>query len=207
MIDFAIAVTDDRTPRGNDASAPVARSGLRIRHHDVLPDDGTVVRDLDCPLGRLTLIGDGERLRHLELPAPKRPLAVEPSWRRSTHAYSDAVAQLDRYFAGELRAFDLELDLVGTGFQRRIWSLLAAIPYGETTSYGGLARAAGNAAASRAVGAANGQNPIPIVLPCHRVIGSDGSLTGFGGGLDAKRFLLELEGVELAGAGAQSALF
>jgi methylated-DNA-[protein]-cysteine S-methyltransferase len=110
----------------------------------------------------------------------------------------DAARQLDAYFAGELVAFDLPLDVHGTEFQRQCWLALATIPYGQTVSYGEQARRLGlGSDKARAVGAANGQNPLPIVLPCHRVIGADGSLTGFGGGLHVKRFLLELEGALL----------
>jgi methylated-DNA-[protein]-cysteine S-methyltransferase len=110
----------------------------------------------------------------------------------------DAARQLDVYFAGELVAFDLPLDVHGTEFQRQCWLALATIPYGQTVSYGEQARRLGlGSDRARAVGAANGQNPLPIVLPCHRVIGADGSLTGFGGGLHVKRFLLELEGALL----------
>jgi methylated-DNA-[protein]-cysteine S-methyltransferase len=116
----------------------------------------------------------------------KRALSKEAPFR-------EVIAQLEAYFAGELRRFDLPLAPEGTPFQREVWSALTAIPYGETVSYGELARRLGRPAASRAVGAANGQNPIPIVIPCHRVIGADGSLTGFGGGLAIKRRLLDLE--------------
>jgi O-6-methylguanine DNA methyltransferase len=104
------------------------------------------------------------------------------------------VRQLNEYFAGRRRRFDLPLDLRGTDFQKRCWRELLKIPYGETRSYADIARAIGNPAAVRAVGLANGQNPVAIVVPCHRVIGSDGSLTGYGGGLEIKRKLLELEG-------------
>jgi methylated-DNA-[protein]-cysteine S-methyltransferase len=110
----------------------------------------------------------------------------------------DAARQLEAYFDGDLVAFDLPLDLDGTGFQRRCWLALASIPYGQTVSYGEQARRLGlGNDAARAVGAANGRNPLPIVLPCHRVIGADGSLMGFGGGLDVKQFLLEHEGALL----------
>lgn len=114
--------------------------------------------------------------------------------------------QLAEYFAGTRRRFDLEIAPGGTGFQRRVWLALREIPYGETTSYGALARDLGRPGASRAVGRANATNPIPIVVPCHRVIGADGSLTGFGGGLEIKRWLLELER-ERSGAPAQRDLF
>jgi methylated-DNA-[protein]-cysteine S-methyltransferase len=105
----------------------------------------------------------------------------------------EALEQLRAYFAGELRDFDLPLDMQGTGFQKRVWNELCTIAYGETRSYSGIAKAIGAPKAVRAVGAANGRNPIPIVVPCHRVIGADGSLTGYGGGLPLKRFLLDLE--------------
>jgi methylated-DNA-[protein]-cysteine S-methyltransferase len=200
MIHTTFRAPDPLAPRrrsGRDAAtedSPVRpASGLTLRQHDRPPAGEIVMREVDSPLGALVLLGDGRRLRHLELPSSKRPLAPDPAWARSREAYPDAVEQLERYFAGELRAFELELDLIGTPFQRSVWSLLAEIPFGETWSYGELAGRVGNAAASRAVGAANGRNPIPIVIPCHRVIGSDGSLTGFGGGLEAKRFLLDLE--------------
>jgi methylated-DNA-[protein]-cysteine S-methyltransferase len=116
----------------------------------------------------------------------------------------EARTQLEAYFAAELTSFELPLDLEGTDFQRRCWLALATIPYGQTVSYGEQARRLGlNPDAARAVGAANGQNPVPVILPCHRVIGADGSLTGFGGGLQLKRFLLEHEGALLAlGAGS-----
>jgi methylated-DNA-[protein]-cysteine S-methyltransferase len=119
--------------------------------------------------------------------------APEPTWRQNDRALGRAAAQLEAYFAGQLREFDLELQPVGTEFQCKVWWRLAEIPYGETWSYSELALAVGRPTATRAVGATNGRNPLAIVLPCHRVIGKDGSLTGFGGGLAAKRFLLALE--------------
>jgi methylated-DNA-[protein]-cysteine S-methyltransferase len=108
-----------------------------------------------------------------------------------------AIAQLAEYFAGNRTAFDLPLDASGSDFERQVWTLLRAIPYGATTSYGELARRLGDVKLSRAVGAANGKNPIPIIVPCHRVIGANGDLTGFGGGIDRKRWLLEHEGALL----------
>ncbi len=116
-----------------------------------------------------------------EAPAPGHPLLRE------------AVRQLEEYFAGRRRRFDLPLDLRGTPFQLRVWELLQGIPYGETRSYGELAQDLGRPGAARAVGAANGANPLAIVVPCHRVIGAGGALTGYGGGIERKRFLLELE--------------
>ncbi len=145
------------------------------------------------PVGRLLLAGDEEGLRMISF--QNGPHTVEPAgdWRRTEKPFREALAQLDSYFAGELRRFDLAVAPQGTPFQRMVWSALTTIPYGETVSYGELARRLGRPAATRAVGAANGRNPIPIVIPCHRVIGSDGSLTGFGGGLAIKRRLLDLE--------------
>jgi methylated-DNA-[protein]-cysteine S-methyltransferase len=115
-------------------------------------------------------------------------------WVESPAQTAPYARQLEEYFAGRRRGFDLPLDLRGTGFQKRCWQELLKIPYGETRSYADIARAIGNPLAVRAVGLANGQNPIAIIVPCHRVIGSDGSLTGYGGGLETKRWLLELEG-------------
>ena len=120
----------------------------------------------------------------------------EPSragWELNDDAFPDAVEQLAAYFAGELTDFDLNLELAGTAFQRRVWAALQTIPYGETRSYGEIAIQIGAPGASRAVGLANGRNPIGIIVPCHRVIGASGDLTGYGGGLDRKRALLELE--------------
>jgi methylated-DNA-[protein]-cysteine S-methyltransferase len=118
---------------------------------------------------------------------------VPPDGVQDDAAFADVAAQLDEYFAGERRAFDLPMSLEGTDFQRRVWSALCGIPYGETISYGELARRVGNPKASRAVGLANGRNPIAVIVPCHRVIAADGSLGGYGGGSDRKVHLLELE--------------
>jgi methylated-DNA-[protein]-cysteine S-methyltransferase len=127
-----------------------------------------------------------------DLPAARTP-AARDGWQRDDTAFDDVTEQLRAYFAGTLREFDLPLALEGTSFQQSVWSVLQTIPYGETRSYLDVARAIGKPAACRAVGAANGANPIPIVVPCHRVIGSGGGLTGFGGGIDVKRRLLALE--------------
>jgi methylated-DNA-[protein]-cysteine S-methyltransferase len=142
------------------------------------------------PIGELLLVGDGESLTKLDFD----PAHVRPGWRREPAAFADASDQLDAYFAGELRTFDLLLAPSGTPFQRQVWEALTAIPYGETTSYGELAESIGRPGSARAVGAANGRNPIAIVVPCHRVIGADSTLTGYAGGLDAKLTLLTLEG-------------
>ena len=146
------------------------------------------------PIGELVLVGDGESLTRLDF----HPAHVQPGWRLEPAAFADVKDQLDAYFAGELRTFDLALAPAGTTFQRQVWDALATIPYGETTSYGELADSIGRPGSARAVGAANGRNPIALVVPCHRVIGADRTLTGYAGGLDAKRTLLTLEGAALA---------
>ena len=142
------------------------------------------------PVGPLLLAASNQGLLALEFGRGK-PRA---GWVESEERIAPFARQLAEYFAGQRREFDLPLDLRGTDFQKRCWQALLKIPYGETRSYADVARAIGNPAAVRAVGLANGQNPIAIIVPCHRVIGSDGSLTGYGGGLEAKRKLLELEG-------------
>jgi methylated-DNA-[protein]-cysteine S-methyltransferase len=149
-------------------------------------------RTINSPIGPLTLAGSGSALTNLRMVDQ----TYEPGradWSLDPGAFGTAVEQLDGYFAGELVDFDMELDLRGTEFQRRVWQALLTIPYGETRSYGEIAEQIGAPGAARAVGLANGHNPIAIVVPCHRVIGASGSLTGYGGGLDRKRTLLELE--------------
>jgi methylated-DNA-[protein]-cysteine S-methyltransferase len=150
--------------------------------------------DVSSPVGRLRLAGDEEGLRSISFQNRFPTAELPEGWQRTGEPFREAIAQLEAYFAGDLRRFDLVLAPEGTPFQREVWSALTTIPYGETLSYGALARRLGRSNASRAVGAANGRNPIPIIIPCHRVIGADGSLTGFGGGLEIKRLLLELEG-------------
>ncbi|MCG7597862.1 methylated-DNA--[protein]-cysteine S-methyltransferase [Mycobacterium sp. PSTR-4-N] len=149
-------------------------------------------RTVESPIGVLTLAGVGQRLRHVRMVEQ----TYEPNrdgWERSDDAFADVVQQLDEYFGGERQDFDVELDLVGTAFQRTVWAALQTIPYGETRSYGEIAAQIGAPGASRAVGLANGHNPISIIVPCHRVIGANGSLTGYGGGLDRKKLLLGME--------------
>ncbi len=149
---------------------------------------------LDTPIGRLLLIVDaGGALRHVGLPSARKPLRLEPEWEQDEERLAPVVEQFDDWFGGRRRQFDLPLTLCGTPFQRAVWQALAAIPYAATCSYAELARAVGRPRAVRAVGAANGANPLSIVLPCHRVVGTDGSLTGYGGGLEAKRWLLDHE--------------
>lgn len=149
-------------------------------------------RTIDSPIGPLTLAGRGSVLTNLRMVDQ----TYEPSrvgWAADDGAFADAVEQLEAYFAGELTDFDIELDLRGTDFQQRVWKALLTIPYGETRSYGEIAGQIGAPGAARAVGLANGHNPIAIIVPCHRVIGASGKLTGYGGGLDRKQTLLGLE--------------
>ena len=145
------------------------------------------------PVGPLMLVADEAGLRRIDFVNGRSPVRSDPHWRESAEYLGETVRQLLAYFAGELEAFDLPLVPQGTPFQLAVWKRLCEIPYGETISYGELARRVGNPNASRAVGLANGSNPIPIVIPCHRVIGSNGKLTGYGGGLPIKEKLLALE--------------
>ena len=170
----------------------------------------TTVYDLvDSPVGALLLTATGEGLTRVHFERNRGlAAAVDPAWRRDDGAQGAASAvlaaarrQLGEYFDGRRRAFDLLLAPEGTAFQRRVWAALAALGYGETVSYAELARRAGAPGAARAVGAANGRNPVPVVVPCHRVIGADGTLTGFGGGVERKRWLLAHEGAWPAPAG------
>jgi methylated-DNA-[protein]-cysteine S-methyltransferase len=158
----------------------------------------TLYTTIDSPVGELLAVGDGERLRALRFVAGRRGARPRDSWRRSEGPFAPLRSQLDEYFAGRRTGFELEYELGGAEFDRRVWAELERIPYGRTESYGAIARAIGEPDAARAVGVANGRNPIAIVVPCHRVIGADGSLTGYGGGLERKRLLLELEGAMLA---------
>jgi methylated-DNA-[protein]-cysteine S-methyltransferase len=148
---------------------------------------------LQSPVGKLLLAMDGQGLRHIQFESSRYPLAIGVDWEPGAGALHEVRAQLKAYFAGKLTQFDLPLAPQGTDFQQRVWLALLRIPYGATTTYGDIARSLGDLQATRAVGAANGRNPLPIVVPCHRVIGADGSLTGFGGGLPVKRQLLDHE--------------
>lgn len=150
--------------------------------------------ELASAVGELFLTVDAEgRLTRLQFHDGPHTRAAHADWVRDAGPFADAARQLEAYFAGELRDFDLELAPTGTPFQLQVWEALRAIPYGQTASYGEIARAVGQPGAARAVGGANNRNPIAIVVPCHRVIGSGGSLTGYGGGLGRKRRLLALE--------------
>jgi methylated-DNA-[protein]-cysteine S-methyltransferase len=167
-------------------------------------------RFLETPVGRLLLARDDAGLRLIQFvgPAPsgaggpaegdadgpaEAGAHVRPDWQRQDDAFDDVVSQLTEYFAAKRQRFDLPLAPAGTPFQQRVWAALLHIPYGQTTSYGEVACRIGKQSASRAVGLANGSNPLPIVIPCHRVIGANGKLTGYGGGLPIKERLLALE--------------
>lgn len=148
---------------------------------------------IETPIGPLLLVGDGEALHGVAFHTGRRPVEVDPAWREDPAALAPVAAQLDEYFHEGRTSFDVPIALHGTPFQVAVWEALREIPYGETISYGELARRVGKPSAVRAVGATNGRNPIPVIVPCHRVIGADGSLTGFGGGIATKRALLDLE--------------
>jgi methylated-DNA-[protein]-cysteine S-methyltransferase len=164
-----------------------ARTAPRLRSHAVI----------DSPIGPLTLVADDGKLAGLYMEVrghePDAATLGHPGTLDDDEVLAETASQLKSYFAGELTSFDLPLSLEGTDFQRAVWAGLRDIPYGETISYGELARRIGQPSASRAVGLANGRNPVSIVVPCHRVVGSDGSLTGYGGGLGRKQYLLALE--------------
>lgn len=160
-------------------------AGARIFHHTYR-----------SPIGPLLLTSDGTALTRLHMAESNHPVKPGPDWVRDPAPFRDVTQQLDEYFAGDRRAFDLPLALRGTPFQRRVWTALQEIPWGETASYADIARGVGSPKGMRAVGGANGRNPIAIIVPCHRVIAADGTLGGYGGGLERKRFLLELEGAD-----------
>ena len=149
-------------------------------------------RYLASPIGELMLAGE-ERLRVVGFPDGDKARRADESWFLDEEAFPEAAAQLGEYFAGTRQRFELDLELLGTDFQLEVWQALQNIPYGETCAYCDIAQRIGRPKAMRAVGAANGSNPIPIIVPCHRVIGSSGKLTGFGGGLPTKEYLLGLE--------------
>ena len=153
----------------------------------------TLTTTVESPVGKLTLTSVDGKLTglHMEDQAHRPPRGEQ--WREAPSAFRSVSAQLSAYFAGDLTEFDVELDLAGTEFQREVWQTLTLIPYGHTWSYGQLAEKIGRPGASRAVGLANGRNPVGIIVPCHRVIGANGSLTGYGGGLDRTAWLLAHE--------------
>jgi methylated-DNA-[protein]-cysteine S-methyltransferase len=148
---------------------------------------------VDSPIGELLLLSDGDALTGLYMQEGRKPRKIADDWVASTAPFADVRTQLAEYFAGNRTTFDVRLAPEGAPFEREVWHALEEIPYGETVSYGEIARRVGQPTAARAVGLANGRNPISVIVPCHRVIGADGSLTGYGGGLERKRLLLELE--------------
>jgi methylated-DNA-[protein]-cysteine S-methyltransferase len=152
---------------------------------------------IQSPLGPLLLAANDRGLRFLSFAARKRAILPQPDWTQDRAPFRATIFQLQAYFRGELKEFDLRLDLEGSAFQLRVWQSLRAIPFGETISYGELAQSIGQPKAARAVGLANSLNPIPIIVPCHRVIGSNGNLTGYGGGLSIKEKLLSFESGQL----------
>lgn len=163
-----------------------------MRHSHV--EHETFYTYLDTPVGTLMLAGcDDHGLRYISFQCGKGARAPEPHWKQSAAPFRQVKSQLAGYFRGARTVFDLKLHPTGTPFQLAVWKALMTIPYGETRSYGEMARAVGRPRAVRAVGLANGRNPLPIVVPCHRVIGSTGALVGYGGGLPVKDALLELE--------------
>ena len=157
------------------------------------PRANTRTTTVDSPVGPLTLTSNEGRLTGLHMAGQAHSPTDRTGWADDVEAFRDVTDQLTAYFAGELTEFDVDLDLVGTEFQRRVWGALCQIPYGETWSYSQLANKIGNSRACRAVGLANGRNPVAIIVPCHRVIGANGSLVGYGGGLDRKALLLDHE--------------
>jgi methylated-DNA-[protein]-cysteine S-methyltransferase len=150
-------------------------------------------RYLDTPVGRLLLAREGRDLRLINFQRSRLPARPDPSWHQRPDVFDDVVSQLTEYFTGRRQRFELPLAPDGTPFQQRVWRELQNVPYGVTISYGRLAARIGQPTASRAVGLANGSNPLAIVIPCHRVIGANGTLTGYGGGLPIKERLLALE--------------
>jgi methylated-DNA-[protein]-cysteine S-methyltransferase len=152
---------------------------------------------MQSPLGLLLLEANDSGLCSLWFVAGRRPVRPQPEGTQDAAPFAEAIRQLHAYFRGELKDFDLPLALIGTPFQLRVWQRLREIPFGETISYGQLAHEIGQPKAARAVGLANGSNPIPIIVPCHRVIGSNGHLTGYGGGLSIKEKLLSFESRQL----------
>jgi methylated-DNA-[protein]-cysteine S-methyltransferase len=167
-----------------------------ITYHTTIPS----------PLGDLLALSDSEHLTGLYLPNHKGGPRPNSSWQTANAPFATLRAQLAEYFAGERREFDVPLQLTGTPFQQQVWQQLTRIPYGATITYAELARRIGSPAASRAVGAANGRNPVSILVPCHRVVGASGQLTGYAGGVDKKVWLLAMER-DAAGANSQLALF
>ncbi|OAI43269.1 cysteine methyltransferase [Verrucomicrobia bacterium SCGC AG-212-E04] len=149
--------------------------------------------EMESPIGRLLLYGTARGLSGIFMTRQRHFEGKQKEWKRDDARWSGVAKQLREYFEGKRRDFDIPLDVEGTDFQMKVWDALTKIPFGRTASYADVARKIGKPKAMRAVGMANGRNPVSIVVPCHRVIGADGSLTGYGGGLDRKKILLDLE--------------
>jgi methylated-DNA-[protein]-cysteine S-methyltransferase len=180
--------TTGRAPSKRYLSGTIRRKDVMAQlHHDL------AYTYVNSPIGSLLLAGDGFHLHLISFPEGSRTRKPDTSWRRDDAIFGSVSEELNAYFAGEIQEFTVPLQLTGTTFQKTVWQALLTIPFGETLSYGALAKKIGFSSSSRAVGAANGANPIPIIIPCHRVIGANGSLTGFGGGIDTKRYLLQHE--------------
>jgi methylated-DNA-[protein]-cysteine S-methyltransferase len=162
-----------------------------MAHHD--SEHVTYYTYVDTPVGTLLLAGCDHGLQVIGFQCGKGSRGPEPDWQESPSSFRRVTQQLQQYFRGKRTVFDLKLAPKGTAFQKAVWEALAAIPYGQTRTYADIAKAIGRPRAVRAVGLANGRNPLPIVVPCHRVIGKDGSLVGYGGGLTIKQALLDLE--------------
>jgi methylated-DNA-[protein]-cysteine S-methyltransferase len=169
----------------------------------VATSPSTTKTTMDSPIGELTVTAVGGKLTGVHMNEQRHIPKIPVTYERDDAGLAHVVDQLDAYFAGELTDFELPMSMHGTEFQRRVWASLCEIPYGETISYGELARWVGNPKASRAVGLANGRNPVAIIVPCHRVIGTNGSLTGYGGGLERKVWLLEHEAAHRPGGQAK----
>ncbi|MFK7995365.1 MAG: methylated-DNA--[protein]-cysteine S-methyltransferase [Granulosicoccus sp.] len=168
---------------------------LPTRYHARFEKTGKTLQTTayQSPIGTLTLAADEHGLRHIIFPQGSRSFSPPDSWQQTSHGFKETINQLDEYFSGTRKTFTIKLSPHGTDFQRSVWLALLQVGYGQTTSYGDIAKLIGKPKASRAVGAANGANPIPIIIPCHRIVGSAGKLTGFGGGLPTKQWLLAHE--------------
>lgn len=188
-----------KPPATQDAlplDVPEPRSATAVEFATRVENETTRYDLLSSPMGTLLLVGDGEALTGLHMGVDDGYTPENDGvsgWRRDPEAFRDTVEQLRAYFAGELREFDVRLAPAGSTFQLRVWRALTTIPYGQTASYGDIAKAVGYPNGSRAVGMANNRNPISVIVPCHRVIGANGALVGYGGGLERKEHLLRLE--------------
>ena len=179
-----------------DSSTRPVNMPSTIPRQKALPATSHVRRDavfycvMQSPVGRVLLAGNARALTHLSFQDGRHPIEPDPRWTYSEKPFQQPIRQLKEYFSGKRKAFTITLAPQGTPFQQRVWQALRTIPYGRTLSYGQIAKAIGKPKAARAVGAANGQNPVSIIVPCHRVIGSNGKLVGYGGGLSIKEALL-----------------